>query len=251
LTRADHPPDTRQERWDSVYSSENAHEVSWHQASPDMSLRLIQDAVAGTGGLGRAVVDAGGGASLLAGRLAAAGFTDVTVVDVCGQALAAARALLGRDSAGRDDAGQDDAGQDSAGQDSAGYETAGRDDPGHDSIDWVRADLLQWRPRRCYQVWHDRAVFHFLTTAADRAAYFATVRAALPAGGTIIIGTFAADGPEKCSGLPVARYGHESLATEIAAAFGSAVIITGHDAEAHSTPRGVVQPFTWVTARLR
>lgn len=232
MTRADHPPDTRQERWDSVYSSENAHEVSWHQASPDMSLRLIQDAVAGTGGLGRAVVDAGGGASLLAGRLAAAGFTDVTVVDVCGQALAAARAaLLGRDS--------------------AAYETAGRDDPGHDSIDWVRADLLQWRPRRCYQVWHDRAVFHFLTTAADRAAYFATVRAALPAGGTIIIGTFAADGPEKCSGLPVARYGHESLATEIAAAFGSAVIITGHDAEAHSTPRGVVQPFTWVTARLR
>jgi SAM-dependent methyltransferase len=215
LTRDAHPPDTRrQEHWESVYSDTDAHEVSWYQASPGVSVRLIQAAAAGLGG---AVVDAGGGASRLAGSLAAAGFTDVSVVDVCGRALAAAR----------------------------------RDNAGRDSIDWIQADLLQWRPRRCYQVWHDRAAFHFLTTAADRAAYFATVRAALPAGGTIIIGTFAADGPEKCSGLPVARYGHESLATEVAAAFGSAVTITGRDSETHSTPSGTIQPFTWITARLR
>lgn len=218
MTRAAHPPDTRrQEHWESVYSDTDAHEVSWYQASPDVSLRLIQAAAAGLGGLGSPVVDAGGGTSRLAGSLAGAGFTDVTVVDVCGQALATAR----HDSAARD------------------------------SIDWVQADLLQWRPRRSYRIWHDRAVFHFLTTAADRAAYFATVRAALPAGGQIIIGTFAADGPDQCSGLPASRYGHESLASEIAAAFGPAVTVTGRDAEAHSTPSGTVQPFTWITARLR
>ena len=93
-------------------------------------------------------------------------------------------------------------------------------------------------------------MFHFLTSPADRAAYLRTLRAALPGGGAIILATFAADGPAHCSGLPVARYDTAGLATELAAAFGDAITITGRRGEQHRTPAGVLQPFTWITARL-
>jgi len=162
-----------------------------------------------------AVIDAGGGASPLAQRLAGAGLTDVTVVDVSAAALEAARRR-----------------------------------PGGDHISWVNADLLGWRPPRPYRIWHDRAVFHFLVSPADRDAYLATLRAALPGGGVIIVGTFASDGPERCSGLPVTRYDPAALAAELTTAYGDGVIVTGHHAEQHSTPAGIVQPFTWLTARL-
>jgi SAM-dependent methyltransferase len=162
-----------------------------------------------------AVIDAGGGASRLAGRLAAAGFTDVTVVDVSAAALAAARRR-----------------------------------PGGNQITWINADLLAWRPPRAYQIWHDRAVFHFLTSPADRAAYLGTLRAALPGGGAIILATFAADGPAHCSGLPVARYDGPGLAAKLTAAYGDGITITGCRDEQHPTPSGIIQPFTWITARL-
>jgi hypothetical protein len=160
-------------------------------------------------------VDAGGGASLLASRLAGEGFTDLTVVDVSAAALRVARARAGGDR-----------------------------------VTWVAADLLGWRPDRAFRVWHDRAVFHFLTGPAERAAYFATLRAALPGGGAIILATFAADGPRQCSGLPVARYDARSLAGELTAAFGDAASVTGCHREEHRTPWDAVQPFTWVTASL-
>jgi hypothetical protein len=210
------PADTaRREHWDAVYSSRGEQQVSWYQADPRLSAELITDAAVGmAASRDSAVIDAGGGASLLAGRLAAAGFTDVTVVDVSAAALAASRRR------------------------------------GGNQVTWINADLLAWRPPRAYQIWHDRAVCHFLTSPADRAAYLGTLRAALPGGGAIILATFAADGPAHCSGLPVVRYDGAALAAELTGAYGDAVTITGCRDEQHRTPSGIIQPFTWITARL-
>jgi hypothetical protein len=211
------PPGTaRREHWDAVYSSRGEQQVSWYQADPRLSAELITDAAAGmAAGRDSAVIDAGGGASLLAGRLAAAGFTDVTVVDVSVAALAAARRR-----------------------------------PRGSQVTCINTDLLAWRPLRAYRIWHDRAVYHFLTSPADRAAYLGTLRAALPGGGAIILATFAADGPAHCSGLSVVRYDGAALAAELTGAYGDAVTITGCRDEQHRTPSGIIQPFTWITARL-
>jgi hypothetical protein len=210
------PPAARHEHWDAVYSSRGEQQVSWYQADPRLSAELITDAAAGMpAGRDSAVIDAGGGASVLAGRLAAARFTDVTVVDVSAAALATARRR-----------------------------------PGSSQVTWINADLLAWRPPRVYQIWHDRAVFHFLTSPADRAAYFGTLRTALPGGGAVILATFAAEGPAHCSGLPVARYDCAGLAAELTGAYDDAVTITNCCDEQHRTPSGVLQPFTWITARL-
>lgn len=210
------PPAARHEHWDAVYSGRGEQQVSWYQADPRLSAELITDAAAGMrAGRDSAVIDAGGGASVLAGRLAAARFTDVTVVDVSAAALAAARRR-----------------------------------PGSSQVTWINADLLAWRPPRAYQIWHDRAVFHFLTSPADRAAYFWTLRTALPGGGAVILATFAAEGPAHCSGLPVARYDSAGLAAELTGAYDHAVTIANCCDEQHRTPSGVLQPFTWITARL-
>lgn len=206
----------RQAHWEAVYAGRDEREVSWYQANPDMSVRLVAEQAALLPyGQASAVVDAGGGTSSLAERLVADGFTDVTVVDIADPALSAA---------------------------------AGR--AGAEHIIRIHADLLTWRPPRRYQVWHDRAVFHFLTEADDRAAYLATLHAALEPGGAIIMAAFAPDGPAHCSGLPVARYDASGLAAELATAFGDTVTVTGRYTDQHRTPSGTIQPFTWITARL-
>ena len=110
----------------------------------------------------------------------------------------------------------------------------------------VRADLLEWEPDRRYELWHDRAVFHFLVEERDRDRYIATLSDALAPGGRVIVATFADDGPEMCSGLPVRRYAAEDLA----AALGTGFELVETRREAHVTPRGTQQPFTWVAARL-
>ncbi|HEX6452842.1 MAG TPA: class I SAM-dependent methyltransferase [Trebonia sp.] len=206
----------RQEHWEMVYGGRDERQLSWYQGDPDLSARLVtEQAAALPSGQASAVVDAGGGSSALAGRLAADGFTDLTVVDIARPALSAAARRSGGDKVVR-----------------------------------IQADLLTWRPPRRYQIWHDRAVFHFLTEPADRAAYLATLRAALSPGGAIIIAAFSPDGPAHCSGLPVARYDASGLAAELTASFGDAITITGQHAEEHHTPSGAIQPFTWITARL-
>jgi SAM-dependent methyltransferase len=187
--------------------------VSWYQPEPAASLRLITQHAPSRDS---PVLDVGDGASHLAGRLSAAGFTDVSVLDVSADALAVA-------------AQQPDAKR----------------------AHYIHADILTWRPTRAYQVWHDRAVFHFLNGATDRETYLAAMREALPDGGAIILATFATDGPDHCSGLPVARYDADELAGELERAFGADVTVNGHETEVHHTPTGVVQPFTWLTARLR
>lgn len=195
--------------WDAAYARRGAAGVSWYQAVPAVSLELVAAlAVPPTA----AVVDVGGGASALARELAARGYADVSVVDLSGAALAAARR-----------------------------------DAGDAPIAWIEADVLAWRPERRFDLWHDRAVFHFLVEPDDRARYRATLEAAVAAHGAVVIGTFAADGPPHCSGLPVARYAPDELAAELGPAFAP----LASRREEHATPGGAVQPFTWLVARRR
>lgn len=211
------PVSVRQRHWDAAYA-DRGEQVSWHQTDPRLSVELIEAVAGDRTGRDKPVIDVGGGTSRLAPRLVSEGFTDVTVLDVAPSALEAARRR-----------------------------------PGGDQITWIQADLLTWRPSRRYQVWHDRAVFHFLTDSADRAAYLATLHAALVPGAALVLATFAPEGPTHCSGLPVARYTADGLATELntgLAAHGGAVTVTGQRTEQHHTPAGVVQPFTWLTACL-
>ena len=215
VSEAAQPTASRRAHWDEAYSGRGAGELSWYQAAPRMSLELVTAAANGIAGKATAIVDAGGGVALLGHRLAAAGYTDVTVTDISATALKTAGARLGSEY-----------------------------------LTWVEADLLTWQPPRTFQVWHDRAVFHFLTSPGDRAAYLATLRAALRDDGTLILGTFAADGPEYCSGIKVARYSPADLSAELTTAFGESVEITDQRSEQHRTPTGAPQSYTWLTASL-
>jgi hypothetical protein len=116
-------------------------------------------------------------------------------------------------------------------------------------VTWVVSDVRSWRPPRRYDCWHDRAVFHFLVDADDRAGYGAALGAGTAAGALAVVGTFAADGPQTCSGLPVARYDGDALRAALAAASGVDWQPVDAADEEHRTPRGVVQPFTWVVLR--
>jgi SAM-dependent methyltransferase len=171
-----------------------------------MSLELIEGLRLGSEA---AILDVGGGASSLAAQLIGRGFTDITVLDISTEALDLARAELGTDAS---------------------------------RVHWIEQDLLSWSPQRRYDLWHDRALFHFLLDPSDVERYTETLRSALGHGGKAIIATFAADGPQSCSGLPVARYGPDQLA----ATFGAAFTTVATRREEHRTPSGSLQPFTWV-----
>ena len=196
--------------WDSVYGERGADSVSWYQAVPTVSLELIE-------ALGiahdAAVVDVGGGASSLAGCLVELGFSDVTVLDISGSALEEGRRRLGDDV----------------------------------PVCRLHEDLLAWRPARRYDLWHDRAVFHFLVSEEDRGRYVRTLRSAVRPGGAVLLATFAPDGPDHCSGLPVSRYSAEDLARVLGETFEP--VETRR--EEHITPQGVRQPFTWLAGRIR
>ncbi|MFI5054058.1 MAG: class I SAM-dependent methyltransferase [Acidimicrobiia bacterium] len=199
----------RERLWDSAYKG-GADDVSWYQADPTVSLELI-DALDVSEDA--AVIDVGGGASLFVERLLDRGFTDLSVLDISAVALAEARRRL------RDDS----------------------------RITWLHQDLLRWRPHRRFDLWHDRAVFHFLVDPEDCGTYLQTLHAALQPGGAVVLATFAPDGPEFCSGLPDARYSPADLCHLLGVGFEPARIRR----EAHTTPKGVVQPFTWVAGRIR
>lgn len=194
--------------WDAVYANA-ATTRSWYQEHPTPSLDLLD-----ASGIGPAdsVVDIGGGASTLADHLLRRGYTDVTVVDVSAAGLRQARSRLGPD--------------------------AGR-------ITWLVTDVLHWRPDRRYRAWHDRALLHFLTAEPDRDRYLGVLRRASGPGSIAIIGCFAPDGPETCSGLPVRRYGVDDLA----AALGPDWELVSDLRQEHHTPAGVLQPFTWAAFR--
>lgn len=199
----------RQRHWETIYAGKPADEVTWYQAHPEISLGLIDRVTADRS---RPVIDIGGGASTLVDHLLDAGYGDVEVLDVAQSAIDAARKRLG---------------------------------PRADAVAWTAADITRWRPDRRYAVWHDRAVFHFLTEAADRRAYVATLDAALEDDGHLIIATFALDGPEKCSGLPVVRYDAAKLSGELGPGFS----LVDETREVHHTPLGRTQSFAYFLFR--
>ena len=194
-----------QQHWEGVYRTRRPGEASWHQENPALSRELIRR----TGVSPAApIIDVGGGASRLVDYLLADGFTDITVLDVSAAALRQARERLG---------------------------------PAAERITWVEADITTLVPCRHYQVWHDRAVFHFLTHAEDRPRYVSILRAALASHGDVVIATFGLDGPERCSGLPVQRYSATTLAAEL----GTGFALMGEEREPHITPAGTVQQFQY------
>ena len=196
--------ESRQAHWEKVYTSKGENEVSWFEENPAPSLDLIAKARATTAS---AVIDVGGGASRLVDALIEKGFRTVTVLDLSEAALAAAKARIGRRA---------------------------------DQVQWIVADVTVWEPQEAaYDVWHDRAAFHFLTEERDRTAYVARLTKAVKPGGHAIIGTFAPDGPDRCSGLPVARYDAQGLGRVLGDGF-ELVETLRHE---HRTPAGSQQRF--------
>lgn len=198
------------EHWDAAYAHGEVTR-SWYQPEAVDSLRMF-DRCGVTGDAG--VVDVGGGASPLVDALLSRGHDDVTVLDVSAAGLDIARGRLGAMA---------------------------------ERVRWLVTDLAWWCPSRTYQVWHDRAVFHFLTTPEARARYLQVLAEATEPGSIAVLATFAPDGPPQCSGLPVLRYSP----AELSAAVGPAWLPVAEDRQPHTTPSGGVQPFTWVGLRRR
>ena len=201
--------DGRQTHWDGVYSTKGEADVSWFQENPGISLEVIE--MLGTPETS-ALIDVGGGASRLVDCLLERGFENLTVLDLSGEALEVARVRLGHQQ---------------------------------NKVKWVVADATEWAPPEVYDLWHDRAAFHFLILEQQQRAYIERLRRGLRIGGHIIFGTFALDGPEKCSGLPVTRHSAESLATLLGADF-ALVDARKHQ---HATPWEAVQRFQFSTFR--
>ncbi len=200
-------PDQRARHWENVHEGSSPDAVSWYQPEPVVSLELLD--VLGVAPES-AVIDIGGGASVLVDRLLARGFTDVTVLDISDAALRAGRQRVGSDP----------------------------------RVTWITEDLLSWEPARHYDLWHDRAAFHFLSGTEVDMYRNVLLRAVAP-GGSVIMAAFAPDGPERCSGLPVTRYS----ADELGAVLESSFQVVEHRREVHTTPAGAAQPFTWIAAR--
>ncbi len=194
--------------WDGVYATDVAGK-SWHEVIPVASLEALE--VAGVLAT-HSVIDIGGAASPLVDALLARGHEDVTVLDISDQGLAVSRQRLGAGAA---------------------------------RVTWIATDLLSWEPPRRYDVWHDRAVGHFFTTAAARTAYRRVVESAVNSDGVAILGVFAPDGPTSCSGLPVLRHDEESVAELVGPRFRLEHSIR----QVHRTPWGGDQPFLWTVWR--
>lgn len=198
------------EHWEKVYTTKAATHVSWFQEHAAMSLQLItRQSVP----LSASIIDVGGGASTLVDDLLDAGYRKLTVLDLSGAAIATAKARLGERAV---------------------------------LVQWLEANVLEERlPPHRFDVWHDRAVFHFLTTEQEREAYVQQVLRAVKPGGLIIVATFAEDGPTQCSGLPVMRYS----ANDLHAQFGAPFELLGHEMESHMTPGGNEQKFVYCFCR--
>ncbi len=194
------------DHWEHVYQTKTAETVSWFQEHARLSLELIKSI---NPSHDSSIIDVGGGASTLVDDLLAEVFENLCVLDLSAHALAVARQRLGEKG---------------------------------NRVDWIEGDICSVAlPAQAFDIWHDRAVFHFLTDPADRQAYVEQVMRSVKPGGHVIVATFGPDGPDKCSGLPVQRYSPEGLHGE----FGSAFQLLEHASEAHRTPMGHVQHFIY------
>jgi 2-polyprenyl-3-methyl-5-hydroxy-6-metoxy-1,4-benzoquinol methylase len=200
-----------QTHWENVYRSKRADTVSWYRPHLERSLELIRRSAPESSS---AIIDVGGGESTLVDDLLGAGYRDITVLDISAVAIEHARERAGERAAG---------------------------------VTWLAADITQAAlPERRYDVWHDRAVFHFLTDPAKRAAYVRQVARAVKPGGFVIVATFGSQGPLQCSGLDVVRYDADGLHGE----FGSEFRLLESSTEVHQTPAGKEQPFLYCYCRL-
>ncbi len=198
------------EHWETIYRSKRPAELSWYQQDAALSFRMIEQVAPSRD---TPIIDVGGGTSVLVSQLSAAGFTNLTVLDLSGNAIAAARTMPGMERKG---------------------------------IRWIEADILNAElPSGGFAIWHDRAVFHFLTHASDRERYVAQARRAVVAGGYVLVAGFAEDGPTRCSGLEVMRYSPTMLHAE----FGEGFSFLRAEREEHRTPAGAVQAFTYCLCR--
>lgn len=200
-----------QDHWNRVYTTRAVDAVSWYQAQPKISLELI---AAADLPVDAPIIDIGGGASVLVDCLLAQGRSALSVLDVSAAALANSRARLGANAA---------------------------------KVQWIEADVREFEPPQRYALWHDRAVFHFLTDPADRERYMAAMRRSLKPRAHVVVATFALDGPARCSGLDVARYDAATLHAQ----FGDDFEPLDSRRETHITPAGAEQRFTWIHLRLR
>lgn len=203
---------TTRAHWENVYQTKAVDEVSWYRPHLEVSLRLVEQASSDTRA---AVIDVGGGEATLVDDLVARGYGDVTVLDISAAAIAVAKSRLG---------------------------------PAGASVHWITGDITTTPLKAArYDVWHDRAVFHFLTSADDRAAYVRQVARSVRVGGHVIVGTFGPDGPETCSGLDVVRYDAEHLHDE----FGPKFRLLDSVTELHETPWGTPQQFMYCFCRMQ
>ncbi|NCF14005.1 MAG: methyltransferase domain-containing protein [Gammaproteobacteria bacterium] len=196
---------SRQDHWESVYSSKASTDVSWFQPRPERSLQLIERTAVGRD---EAIIDIGGGASTLVDHLLEDGFTDITVLDVSGRGLEQAQERLG-DRA--------------------------------DNVKWVVSDVTAFLPSRTWQLWHDRAALHFLVEEQDRERYVEVLKSALAPGGHLVLAMFGPSGPLKCSGLEIRRYSIEMVEELLGPEFG----LQCQELENHITPMGSNQQFLY------
>ena len=202
---------TTKAHWENVYQTKAEDEVSWYRPHLETSLRLIEVAAPDRDS---AVIDVGGGEATLVDDLVSRGYTDVTVLDISQAAIEVAKDRLGFAAA---------------------------------PVHWIAGDITSVELEAArYDLWHDRAVFHFLTSADDRAAYVRQVARAVRLGGHVIVATFGLDGPEKCSGLDVVRYDAENLHSE----FGPKFRLLDSVTEVHETPWGTPQQFMYCFCRV-
>ncbi|MDP2829734.1 MAG: class I SAM-dependent methyltransferase [Sulfuricellaceae bacterium] len=200
----------KKHHWEQVYSTKAPDSVGWFQEHAELSLLMIKNT-----GLGKeaAIIDVGGGASTLVDDLVAEGYTDLSILDLSSVAISVVKQRLGSHA---------------------------------DAVEWMVGDITRAElPVHRFDIWHDRAVFHFLTDPSDRQAYVERVTRAVRPGGHVIIATFCEDGPEKCSGLPVIRYRPESMHAEL----GDAFLLVDHKREVHQTPFGTSQQFVYCHCR--
>lgn len=193
--------ESRKEHWEKVYETKTPDQVSWTQHVPQPSLDLIKNLQLPTSAN---IIDIGGGDSRLVDFLLDAGFENITVLDISDKALQRAKQRLGKRA---------------------------------EKVTWIESDILMFKPERKYDLWHDRAAFHFLTTPEQTSAYVRIAEAAVA--GYMIIGSFSDEGPEKCSGLPVSRYSETSLP----AVFKNTFRKINCFKEDHNTPFNTVQNF--------
>ena len=195
----------RKNHWEKIYAEKSPCDVSWFQTKPDMSMKLIERS-----GVAKdaAIIDVGGGASVLVDHLCTEGYSDLTILDISAKALAHSQERL--------------------------CDTT-------ECIEWIDADVTAFEPQKSFALWHDRAVFHFLTESSDRKKYVDVLTRGLAKGGQLIIAAFAIDGPTRCSGLDIVQYDEAKMSAEL----GERFTLLEEIIEVHVTPTGSEQKFQY------